>query len=115
MLHDVYRLEFHGPLFHGGKNFGTKVEAASIQGLQIQYDDEKRWFVVNYKNTASVDPRIAIVPELSVFMWEPMASAPKKQVVNQHTTHDVTKIQNAQVETPMGHVFAGEGKGKTKR
>ena len=34
---------------------------------------------------------------------------------NDHKAHDITKVANAQVSTPHGHVFQGEGSGETGR
>lgn len=110
MLEDVHRIEFHSPLFHAGRNFGTKIEIKDDRndGLKIQYDDKNRLFYVEYKG------RQAKMPEMSAFMWEPVSRSSPAPTPNQHQTHDVTKASDAQVETPVGHVFAGPGKGKTK-
>lgn len=109
MLEPVHYVEFHSPLFHAGKNFGTKVEVHKHQGLTITYDDDLSLFNIEYKG------RMAKCPWTSAFLWEPKSVVtPIPVVVNEHRTQDASKRKGAQVSTPMGHVFEGPGAGKTK-
>lgn len=107
-MQNIYRIEFHSPLFHAGKNFTNKVEVHRIPGLEIKYDEAPRLFYVEYLG------RTAVIPESSAFLWEFTPEKPPAEVVNEHKTHDVGKIKSAQVSSPMGHVFEGPGAGKAR-
>lgn len=110
MLIKVIHIQFHDDVFHAGKNFGKKIEISKVDGLKIEFDEDNRRFYMTYKN------RIRVFPELSAFSWEDEQNSPEPilEIKNEHRTEDRSKRVSAQVSTPMGHVFEGPGKGKTK-
>lgn len=101
---DIKYAELHNPLFLGGKNFGTKLDPGKLAGLKLVFDKDDQWLLVHWGK------HIGIVPLASVAVMQ--EGLPEKKAV-QHTHPIVAGIQSAQVETPFGHVFAGEGAGKT--
>lgn len=95
--------ELHNPLFHAGKNFGTKLDPGKTGGLKIEWDEERRFLAVTYSG------RTSLLPESSI---QSMEEGSPVTHISQHTHPIVAGIQSAQVETPFGHVFEGPGKGK---
>lgn len=112
----VIYCHFHSPLFLAGKNFGDKIDAKRSDGIEMIYDRDEKILLVKYKN------QLGVVPDVHMYMPEkPMdfgiTDITQKIENIQNFTHatDLNKIKNAQVSTPFGHVFAGEGSGKTNQ
>jgi hypothetical protein len=101
---DIKFAELHNPLFHAGKNFGTKLDPGKLAGLKLVYDRAEKELLVSWEG------RHAILPSTSVSSME--EGLPEKKAVH-HTHPIVAGIASAQVETPFGHVHAGVGHGKT--
>lgn len=102
-MSEVRFLETHGDIFVGGKNHGKKHRPKA--GLKIEWDEEKKAAFLTWNNERGriFDSNINLLVE----------GAPVELPKNEHQTHDVTKIKSAQVSSPMGHVFEGQGAGKT--
>lgn len=100
--------ELHNPLFHGGKNHGMKLLAKD--GLDIEYSKEEKELTVIYKGEPTYLPSTSVqnyTPVSQVAAAVPVA----QEVVNKSHPQDTRKIKSAQVSTPHGHVFQGEGAG----
>lgn len=107
-MEEIRWVQFHSPMFHAGKNFGDKIEVKRHEGLKILFDEKERRFHIDYKG------RKAVMPEMSAFIWESVGNDDIPMIVNEHRTERFEGRLEAQVSTPMGHVFEGKGKGKTK-
>jgi hypothetical protein len=105
---DYSLLVLHTELFVGGKNFGTKIRPNLHQGLELVWDDGKQCFLVTYNN------EVATVRNGNIAYDVKKLSKAKPDPVNEHKTESVHGRRKAQVSTPHGYVFEGEGKGKTK-
>lgn len=102
----LHFMELHSDLFHAGKNHGRKL--FSKAGMELFYNDKKAWFEVSYNK------RVAKIPMSAVQSWEDEHPAVEavKEALNASAPMDTRRIRSAQVSTPMGHVFDGEGHGK---
>lgn len=110
---EIESVEFHTELFHAGTNFGRKVGKGTqkdLPGVKIQASDDKAWLYFNWNGRTREIPVFG-----NVASWEVKRKDAPPAPVNEHKTHDSTKIKSAQVSSPMGHVFEGPGKGKTKQ
>lgn len=108
-MQDVRFLELHTELFHAGKNFGKKLVPKATSGLKLQWDSKERWFEVTWNGRSGyIFSTNAAFMELEV---GDVIELPK----NDHKTEHVEGRRRAQVSTPTGHVFEGEGKGKVSR
>lgn len=96
--------ELHNALFLGGKNLQTKLDPGKLAGLVIEYDRTEKELLVTWNGQTGIIPssNIACMVE----------GSPEKPAV-QITHPIVAGIASAQVETPMSHVHAGYGAGKT--
>ena len=111
---EVKYAELHSPFFVGGKSFGTKLDPKTTQGLSLFYDKPEKELVVYWKN--HLGTFVANLPSSNVVSYQPIIEGVESKVVEQHKAHPMKKgIQSAQVQTPMDHVFQGEGAGKTKQ
>lgn len=109
---ELESIEFHTEVFHAGKNFGKKLghgTGRGIDGLKMEADDAKEWITLTYKGRKREIPVFG-----NVASWERKRANAESEPKNEHKTMDVNKIKTAQVSTPMGHVFEGPGKGKTR-
>lgn len=102
---DVSFAELHGALFLGGKNFGLKLDPHRHAGLGLIYDQDLQELLVSYQD------KVAHVPSSNVVSWTEGKVEDRKITQMGHPI--VSGISGAQVETPMGHVHAGPGYGKT--
>lgn len=123
-LHEVKFAELQGPFHFAGKNFGEKLDPGSIGGLGLDYDDETERLLVHFNKQTTNMP----MPNVKHYVL----GKPEKKA-QQHTHPMVAGIGNAQihtpglqpdapspgthftaqVQTPMAHVHAGPGAGKT--
>lgn len=98
--------ELHTPLFFLGKNFGPKLDIAKFSEIKLVYDRTERELLVHWGK------RVAIIPREAVACMIPQGDEPVKRPVN--IVHPmVAGLASAQVSTPMGHVQAGPGHGKS--
>lgn len=103
---DIEFAELHNALFMCGVNLQLKLDPKKRPEMKLQYDRENKELLVTYKD------RTAIVPTTNVSAMIP---------VHAHDVEDPTVLKElgpsgkitAQVDTPMSHVFAGPGHGKT--
>ena len=97
-------VELHNVLFLAGTNLQTKLDPGKRHGLQLFYDRAEKELHVHWNGT------VGLIPSSNIAMMEPG----KPEVKAQQVTHPmVAGLQGAQVETPMSHVHAGYGHGKT--
>ncbi len=96
----------HTPLFLGGKNLSEKLDKFHRKELEMVYDKKEMELVVTWNK------KTARIPSTNVAYYIP--GEPVDRKVDQ-ITHPMVAgaLVNAQVETPMSHVHAGPGKGKT--
>ncbi len=99
-------VELHNPLFLGGKNFGLKLDISKLAGLRMEYDRAEKELLVYWND------EVGIVPSSNVACMTADNGVAKPE---QFVHPIVAGRQTAQVESPMSHVFAGEGHGKTGR
>lgn len=100
--------QLHSPIFVGGKNFSDKLQPLLIAGLQINYDRKEKELLIDYKGIK------AIVPATNIVSMTPMTEEIKKGAVEAPVLIPVAVNKvTAQYESPMSHVFAGPGAGKT--
>lgn len=103
---DISFAELHNALFFGGKNHGLKLDPYKCSDLSLIYDRGEKELLVTWKNET------AIVPSSNVASMT--EGKPKDRKVVQMSHPMVAGIGgSAQVETPMSHVHAGMGHGKT--
>ncbi len=108
---EIESVEFHSDVFHAGTNFGKKLGKGTpkaLPGLRLEINEEKTFIKLHWAG------RVREFPALSAFSWE--LAKPGTEIVNpknEHKTESIEGRRRAQVSTPMGHVFEGEGAGKT--
>lgn len=113
MRTEIEWAEVHSPIFlktrHGtGINLGQKLDPSKRKGLILTYDEDKRHLFVTFEG------KTARVPEASVLsMIETEVSKVTVLTMPSNKPIESGKPIEAQVDTPMSHVFAGAGKGKT--
>lgn len=110
-MQDISELKTHTEIFHAGKNFKTLITKKDISdfGLKLQWNSKERWVEFTYKNVTKH------IPEGNVASWDPVQKHSAPEVTNEHKTEHVEGRRRAQVSTPTGHVFDGEGKGKVRQ
>lgn len=96
----------HDDLFLGGKNHGKRMDPHRHGGLKLIYDRPEKELLVTWNGAT------AIVPSSNISSMT--IGAPTDRKVTQIASPMVAGIGSAQVETPMGHVHAGPGRGKTR-
>lgn len=96
--------EIKTPLFLGNKNHKTKLDPGRIAGLSMEYDRAEKELLVTW------NAETAIIPSGDIASM--VEGIPTMKAV-QHTHPIVAGIASAQVETPMSHVHAGHGHGKS--
>lgn len=101
---DIKFAEVHNPLFLAGKNFGMKLDPGKLAGLQLQYDRQEKELIVRWEG------QTGIIPSSNIAC---MVEGLPEVKVPQYTHPIVAGISSAQVGSPMDHVFAGQGHGKT--
>lgn len=97
--------EVKTPCFIGNKNHGLKLDPTRSGGLILQYDRKEKELHATYNNETVIIPSgdIARMIEGEVVMRAP----------DHHHTMYLNVSGTAQVETPMSHVHAGHGHGKS--
>lgn len=100
---DLKFAELHNALFLAGKNFGLKLDPSKLAGLKLVYDRAEKELLVHWGEEVGIVPSSNIA---SMVAGIAIAKAP--------SVHPIAagKIV-AQVSSPMDHVFAGPGAGKT--
>ncbi len=98
--------ELHDTIFVGGKNLSAKLDSHRNPGLVMQYNRVEKELIVTWNKVTSH------VPSTNIKHYIPGVAADRKIVQPMHTQHAVIS-HTAQVETPMSHVHAGHGHGKT--
>lgn len=96
--------ELHNSLFLGGKNFGLKLDPGKLSGLKLVYDRPEKELLVYWGD------HVGIIPSSNIAA---MVEGLPEVKVPQHSHPMVASVAGAQVETPMSHVHAGHGHGKT--
>jgi|SRR6185312_17447780 len=110
---DLEFAELHSPLFVAGTNLQPKLIPKNRTGLKLQYDRKHQELHVTWNG------KTAIVPRENVACMVEVEKKPAKEAIEMAPAaapapvmpHQ-TKI-SAQYDTPMSHVFAGPGAGKT--
>lgn len=98
--------ELHAPLFLAGTNLGQKQDPKKRTGLSMEYCENKRHLYVTYNG------QTARIPETSVLsMVESNEAKEMDEKIAKMAL--AAKYGDAQVSTPMSHVFAGPGAGQT--
>lgn len=99
--------ELHNSLFLGGKNLGVKLDCHRHRDLKMLYDRVEKELVVTWAG------KTGFIPSANVAYYIPGAAQDRK--IEQAASPMVLNVSGAQVESPMGHVHAGPGHGKTGR
>ena len=96
----------HTPLFLGGKNLSDKLDGHMRKELHMVYDKQEMELVVTWNN------KTARIPSTNVAYYIP--GEPEDRKI-EGVSHPMVagSSASAQVETPMSHVHAGPGAGKT--
>lgn len=98
--------ELHNALFLGGKNFGLRLDTHHRADLKLEYDLKEKELIVTWAK------KVAHIPSTNVAYYIPGTPEDRKVVQVAHPM--VAGIAaGAQVESPMSHVHAGPGAGKT--
>lgn len=114
-LIDLKEAKLHDALFLAGTNLQQKLEPSLRKGLVLQYNRKEKELLVTYKdetailpttNVASMTPRN---PEDAFTVPSRVRLAEPSPLIQQ----GIVPKFSAQVDTPMSHVFAGPGAGKT--
>lgn len=103
-MESVRFMETHGDIFCGGKNHGKKHRPKA--GLKLSWDEKKQSAFLSWGGETA---RI-FATNINVLV----EGEPVQLPANEHKTTDINKFKTAQVSTPMGHVFEGKGRGKTR-
>jgi hypothetical protein len=110
---EIESIEFHDDIFHAGKNFGKKIGYGTgrpVEGLKMEINEERTLVLIHYMGRTRELPTYG-----NAKGWELKRKDQKPEPKNEHKTESVEGRSRAQVSTPMGHVFEGPGKGKTKQ
>lgn len=102
---DVGFAELHNALFLGGKNHGVRLDKHRHPTLKMSYDQEEKELIVEWQGHKGH------IPSTNVAYYVPGAGFDRGHT--QVAAPQVANISAAQYETPMSHVHAGPGKGKT--
>lgn len=102
---DVTFCKLHDDLFFGGKSFGKRLEPSHQSGLKMVYDKEEKELIVSWNG------RTANIPSTNIVSYS--IDKAEDRMLKQVATPQVAGISSAQVHTPMSHVQAGPGYGKT--
>ena len=102
---DVGYAKLHDDLFLNGKNFGKGLDSNRHSGIKIEYDQEEKELLVTWMGI------LAHIPSTNVASYTPGPAIDRK--VSQLASPQVAGIGSAQVESPMSHVHAGLGAGRT--
>lgn len=105
MVVEVGFAELHNPLFLGGKNLGVKLDCHRHSGLKMSYDKAEKELIVSWGG------KTGFIPSANVAYYVPGKADDRK--IEQVASPMVLNVTGAQVESPMGHVHAGPGHGKT--
>lgn len=97
--------ELHVALFLNGKNFGLKLDPTKITGLTMIYDYDKEELLVSWNKL----PDVAHIMKSTCAYYIVGEIDPPPASVTELPRERIT----AQVDSPMMHVHAGPGKGKT--
>lgn len=100
-------VELHSALFLAGKNFGLKLDPHKTTGLGLIYDRQEKELHVTWNKQTAIVPYSNVVCMHEGKIEEPKPIAPVVII-------PPVKM-SAQVESPMSHVHAGPGHGKTGR
>ncbi len=95
----------HDAIFVGGKNLSNVLDRSRYPELKLIYDRAEKELHVTWNKQTS------IVVSTNIKQYTPGEIVDRKVVQPSHPI--IAGIASAQVETPMGHVFEGPGKGKT--
>lgn len=104
-MREVGYAKLHDDLFLGNKNFGKGLDANRHHGINMVYDTVEKELIVTWMG------KVAYIPSQNVAVYCPGKQEDRK--VHQVASPMVAGIGKAQVETPMSHVHAGQGHGKT--
>lgn len=104
-LQSVSYAVLQGPINFAGKNFDTKLDARKYPGLNLQWCEGTKRLHLTWNNETMEIPN----PNVAGFQFG--ETKDRKYVQMAHPM--VLGIGGAQVETPMSHVHAGQGHGKT--
>ena len=96
----------HTPLFLGGKNLSDKLDGHQRKELEMVYDKKEMELVVTWNK------KTARIPSTNVAYYIP-GDPEDRKIAGVHHPMVAGTSANAQVETPMSHVHAGPGAGKT--
>jgi len=137
MKANVTWAKLHSPLHYNATNFGDTLDPEKRNGLKLTMDYENDRLMVGWNG------KIGFLPRSSIMVWEEGEPSKRQKVVEEikqavagaKVVHPgmepqtrmaqmaapapqpaqpvIAKSITAQVESPMGHVHAGPGKGKT--
>jgi hypothetical protein len=98
------RLQLHSPLFVGRTNLKDNLDSMMRQDLKLEYDRESQEVRVTFNGETAIIPTsaVAAMVPFTLITPEPKPEPPKAK-------HPI----KAQISTPTGHVFGGEGAGQT--
>lgn len=99
--------KLHDDLFLNGKNFNKQLDGFRLPAVKMQYnlDEKELWVTWGNKTARIVSTNIAYYIE----------GAPEdRKIVQAGHAQVLGASVSAQVETPMSHVHAGLGHGKTR-
>src|SRR5271166_5532583 len=102
---EVTFAKLHDPLFFGGKSFGLRLEPNVCGGLKMAYDKDDKELIVQWQG------QTAHIPSTNIASY--CTGPAVDRMIHQVAAPQVANIGSAQVETPMSHVHAGPGAGKT--
>lgn len=75
----------------------------------MSYDRKEKELTIEYNG------KVAYLPSTSVSSYQVIGESKQEEAKPTHTSHPMKRgIQSAQVQTPTGHVFQGEGSGQTR-
>jgi hypothetical protein len=106
--------ELHTPAFVAGTNLGIKLLPASRTGLKLQYDRKEKELHIYWNGEVGIVPYSNVVCMIEGNHTETLVEAKRLDNKPQMKTSELVHgVINAQVSTPLDHVFGGEGKGVT--
>lgn len=98
----------HSPHFHvsgiTGKSLGERLDTRQDKSIELFYDRDAKELEITWAG------RTCFIPESNVKSYFPFVDG---EVIETKKVVPVGVIK-AQVSTPQDHVFAGEGRGKSK-
>lgn len=104
MTINIRSVRLHSTIFVGGRNLSDKI--AAKPDLILEYDRKEKELHVTFQGETAIVPSTNINSMVLQIEADTIRSEPRVEIPFSTKT-------TAQIDSPMAHVFAGPGAGKT--